>query len=188
MKLSVFIFLLIIPILTFSQEKKIEKEERIELSAMPEKAQTYLEDFMPQEIRRLRYYFETDGSSESYEAKFKYKRRRFSVEFDKAGILQDIEVETEKEELAETVLTNIEDYISSRHERFRIEKIQAQFLSQGNDMKRSLKPGGVPDNYELIVATKNKGELKKFEILFDKNGEFKKEREIIRNSYDYLLF
>lgn len=177
-----------LPIFAFAQDKKIEKEERIDLTGMPEKAQTYLKDFIPGDIRRLRYYFETDGTSESYEAKFKHNRRRYSVEFDKAGILQDIEVETEKEELAETVLTNIEDYISSRHERFRIEKIQAQFLSQGNDMKRSLKTGSLPDYFELIVATKNQGDLKKFEMLFDENGNFKEERKIIRNSYDYLIF
>lgn len=188
MKHPIFILILIIPILTSSQEKKIEKEERIDLSEMPEKAQTYLRDYMPQKIRRLRYYFETDAASESYEAKFKYTGRRFSVEFNKAGLLQDIEVETEKEELPPSVLSNIEGYISSKHERFRIEKIQAQFLSDGMDMKRSLKPGSIPDNYELIVATKNRGELKKFEMLFDENGNFKEEREIIRNSYDYLIF
>lgn len=192
MKLKL-LFILLIPLLGFSQDKKIEREEDIESNEMPEAAQQYLSQNMPEKFRRLKFYFETDGDKESFEAKFKHKGHRYSVEFNKSGKLQDIEVKIDKKEMKEGSLKKIESFLKSNHERFKIEKIQAQYLarlrSPEENMQKSLqRKQSIPDNYELIVATKNDGKLKKYEFLFDNKGNFKEEREIIRNSYDYLIF
>lgn len=188
----ILIILFFIPFLGLSQDKKIEREESIDKEKMPVQAQIYLENNLPENFRRLKYYFETDGDSQSYEAKFKYRGHRYSVEFNKEGILQDIEVMIERKAVYPASLKSINTFLKSRHERFKIEKIQAQFLP-GNTpeacMQRSLRVQKTwPDNYELIVATKNQGKLKKYEFLFDRDGNLKEEREIIRNSYDYLIF
>ena len=44
------------------------------------------------------------------------------------------------------------------------------------------------ENYELIVAIKQKGKLKKMEILFNARGEVLNRRDILRRSYDFLIF
>ncbi|MCH4822724.1 hypothetical protein ML462_06010 [Gramella lutea] len=193
MKHWLLIIILMLPIFASSQDKKIEKEEDIDREEMPERAQEFLLLNIPEDIYKLRHYFETDGEKESYEAKFKFNRHRFSVEFDEDGILEDIEVQVKKKDLKNEILKKIEHYLDTKHDRFKIEKIQAQYLSNKEDpeltMKRAKKfDSNFPDHFELIVATKNKGKLKKYEMLFDAKGNFKNEREIIRNSYDYLIF
>ncbi|WP_162431042.1 hypothetical protein [Christiangramia aestuarii] len=182
-----------LPIFATSQDKKIEKEEDIEREEMPEKAQQYLLKNLPEDINKLRHYHETDGDKESYEAKFKFNRHRFSVEFNEKGKLEDIEVQVKKKDLKPEVLKNIENYLGQQHDRFKLEKIQTQYLSKKEDAEKTMNrakkfESNSPDHYELIVATKNKGKLKKYEMLFDADGNFESEREIIRNSYDYLIF
>lgn len=193
MKHLLLIIILMLPIFATSQDKKIEKEEDIDREEMPEKAQQYLVENLLEDINKLRHYHETDGDKESYEAKFRFNRHRFSVEFNEMGALEDIEVQVKKKDLKPEVLKNIENYLGQQHERFKIEKIQAQYLSKEEDSEKTMKraekfDSNSPDHYELIVATKNKGKLKKYEMLFDANGIFENEREIIRNSYDYLIF
>lgn len=183
----------ILPIFAFAQDNKVEKEDRIPLEEMPEKASSFLKENLPENIRKARYYYETDGKHTSYEAKFKYARRRFSVEFNTEGRLEDVEITAEKNELIKTVYNNIEAHLDKNHERFRIEKIQAQYLTNEdtdkNTFTRSLNfQNFQPDKYELIVATKEAGKLEKFEMLFDAMGIFVEKRKIIMNSYDYLLF
>ena len=180
--------LFLLPALTIGQAKKIEKEEDIARKKMPEVAKSYLSQNMPK-----KYYYETDGDKESFEAKFKHKGSRYSVEFNKQGKLQDIEVKVQKKQMKNNSLEKIKSYLKSNHERFKIEKIQAQFITDKRSPDESMVKSrdvqnSIPDNYELIVATKNDGKLKKYEYLFDSDGNFKKEREIIRNSYDYLIF
>ncbi|MCP9199540.1 hypothetical protein MKO06_06455 [Gramella sp. GC03-9] len=192
MKQMLLSFLLFLPIFALSQDKKIEREKDIDLLEMPKAAQRYIQDNLPENHRKLRNYYETDGEKESYESKFKFQGNRYSVEFNKNGKLEDIEVTLKKRELQKDLLEKIENYLETQHDRFKIEKIQAQYLA-GNKHTSAVLPGGInenvtPDNYELIVATKNDGKLKKFEMLFDSDGNFVSEREIIRNSYDYLIF
>jgi len=193
MKHLLLLFIYILPIFALAQDNKIEKEDRIKLEEMPESVSLFLKENLPENIKKVRYYYETDGQKKSYEAKFKYERYNFSVEFNKDGNLEDVEITAKKNELIKLVYGNIEAHLEQNHERYRIEKIQAQYLSKDGDAKntfyRSLNFRKLqPDNYELIVATKEKGKLEKFEILFDEMGIFKEQRKIIRNSYDYLLF
>ena len=192
MKHLLLTVLLILPIFASSQDKKIEKEEDVDRDQMPAIAQQYLRINLPRDINKLRFYHETDGEKESYEAKFKFQGNRFSVEFNEMGHLEDIEVQIKKRNLDKQIINNIEYYLESQHDRYKIEKIQAQYLSPEKvddvTMQRAKKVDLKPDNYEIIVATKNQGKLKKFEMLFDPAGNFVNEREIIRNSYDYLIF
>lgn len=193
-KLLIVIFCFSVALMR-AQEKKIEKEERIDFREMPAST-LFLIKKIPENAKRLRYYYETDGEKESYEAKFKLSSATFSVEFGKAGKLQDIEVTLDAKQLPTTTLKNIQTYLAANHERYNIEKIQAQYLSTATNLEstedlllKSLSfKSQKPDNYELIVAVKNNGVLKKFEMLFNETGKFKNERKILRNSYDYLIF
>ncbi|APU67863.1 hypothetical protein [Christiangramia flava] len=189
MKKLVLLFLLI-SVSVFSQNEKAEKEESINRTEMPEKAQQYLAENLPQHARKVRYYFETDGDRKSYEAKFKFQKHRYSVEFSAPGQLEDIEIEVDHNELDEEIFQKISRHIDRENERFRIEKIQLQFLPDTTGKLPLEKVGfqAQPANYELIVATKNSGKLEKFEMTFDAQGNFVKKRKATRISYDYLIF
>jgi hypothetical protein len=43
-------------------------------------------------FKRVKFYKESDGDKISFEAKFKYKKQHFSVEFFASGVLEDIEI------------------------------------------------------------------------------------------------
>ncbi len=173
-----------------AQDKKAEKEESIDKKEMPESAQSYLAENIPKKARKIRYYFEIDGDKKSYEAKFKLNSYRYSVEFSVNGELEDIEVEVDDDELDQSIFQNITRYIDAENDRYKIEKIQLQFLPESADIaaiyRTPLKANY--SNLELIVATKNSGKLEKFEMTFDASGNFIKKRKAIRISYDYLIF
>lgn len=186
-----YIFLFIICCSSvYSQQPKREKEEDIQRNEMPVSVQQYLDRNIPSEARKVRDYFETDGSKKSYETKFKYKGRKFSVEFSENGELEDIEAEAKSRELAQSIINNIRTYLENENDRYKIEKLEAQYRSdKGAEMTKALNLfKNEPDFFELIVATRNKDKLEKYEITFDKKGNFVKRRKVIRISYDYLIF
>lgn len=61
MKPFLLLILLILPVFAHSQDKKIEKEEGINRNQMPGETQNYLEENLPEDINKLRHYYETDG-------------------------------------------------------------------------------------------------------------------------------
>jgi hypothetical protein len=191
MKKAFSILFLMISFAAFPQEKR-ETEKRIDRDEMPEKAMGFYDSQVPKDIRWERFYFEKDGADESYEAKFKFDGHGFSVEFDKTGELQDIEIGLKENEIPEPVLEKIKGQINAENELFNIEKIQGQFLPNGSsknvfgralDFKKT-----TPDRYELVVAVKNNGHKKHYELLFDHEGNFVQKRKIIRESSSSLLF
>lgn len=191
MKQFIILSIMLLPILLLSQEKR-EKEERVKEQDFPVAALLFL-NTDSNDYRRLRYYYETDGERESYEAKFKKDGEWFSVEFNTEGQLQDIEVTTDWEDLPKSFHQSLENYMQSNYERWKFEKFQRQFLPQENntDLLKSVLSNPLtvsPFNIELIVATKNDGKLQKFELLFTSEGQFLQKRKVIRRSYGFLLF
>lgn len=190
-KIGFSILFFLISFAVFPQKKR-EVEKRIDKAEMPGKALLLYDSQVPGDIKRERFFFERDAGSESYEAKFKFKNRILSVEFGKAGELQDIEIEVGKNMLPESVLNKIEEYLETENEFYNIEKIQAQFLPKGSpeqafEAALNFKKNK-PDNYELVVAVKNHGARKKHELLFDQEGNFAQKREITHESRSSLLF
>lgn len=191
LKKSIF-FLFLISFSVFAQNKKIERERRISEEEMPEKALRLLNAEKPEKARRIKFYLETDGEKASYEAKFKYRGHRYSVEFDTLGQLQDIEVELKNRDLPEHIFREITIYLTNDSEKHKIEKIQAQFVtseSAARNFQRSLNfESNKPQNYEVIVVLKKDDQFHKFEMLFDDSGKFIRKREITRNNYDYIIY
>ena len=87
MKLKTFIFLLCFCQFVFCQTKN-EKEKRIPLAEFPEAAKAVIKN-LPDDCKRLKFYKETDGEKQSFEVKFKYKRKRYSLEFSEDGNIED---------------------------------------------------------------------------------------------------
>ncbi len=190
-KIAFSILFFLISFAVFSQEKK-EVEKRIDKAEMPRKAVVLYEAQVPKNIRWERFYFEQDGEKESFEAKFKFKKHVFSIEFSKAGGLQDIEIAVKKNRLPEPVRNKIEVYLDTENDLYNIEKIQAQFLpkrspNQTFEVALNFKEY-TADNYELVVAVRNDGLRKKYELLFDHHGNFVQKREISFESPSFFLF
>ena len=191
-KLLPFLFFLF-SFAVLSQEEKREFEKRIDKSEMPNNALILYNSETPENIRKERFYFEKDGSKKSYEAKYKYAKHRYSIEFSENGNLQDIEIKIKEKEVSEKSFREIKNYLEKKHERYKIEKIQAQFVHRKNartvfQKALNFKAQSRPDNYEFIVLVKNNGERQRYELLFDHNGNFLQKRKIVHESYHFLLF
>jgi|TARA_B100000949_G_C14250067_1_gene437710 flagellar capping protein FliD len=174
----------------FSQVKK-EYEKRISEADFPAEALSLISPFK-KEFNRLKYYKEFDGDNQSFEAKFKYESSHYSVEFNNEGKLEDVELKLSKNKLPKALWEAIKLNLDSNYERWKLEKLQCQY-SHINNPKETLekalnKTQTKQENYELIVAIKQKGKLKKMEILFNARGEVLNRRDILRRSYDFLIF
>ena len=111
---------------------KREVEERIKLEEMPDKAVELLAVWL-EESKRSRFYHETDGRQQSYEAKLTHKKRRFSIEFDTNGNLQDVEEWMHFEKLPHNTQDSIALVLEEAYDKYKIRRVQRQFVPQEND-------------------------------------------------------
>jgi hypothetical protein len=176
------------PLQTPSKQKK-EREEKITLDLFPKNAAEVVTQ-IGYARKKVTYYRETDGKTLSYEAKLRYQDRKYSIEFDKNGLLEDVELDSRKRRIPKEALFKISKTLDSIARRYRIEKVQEQYVA-GDQNTQQIKEKIARDNfdnYELIVAFKDKRKIYRKEFLFDKNGNFISQRDIKRLEYDFLLF
>ncbi|WP_298521133.1 hypothetical protein [uncultured Kordia sp.] len=179
---------------TAQKSYKHEKEERIEKKAFPQNALDLLEKTLPKKITKVKYYKEQDSIKISYEIKLKYKGRKYSVEFSKEGLLEDVEVTVKQQHIPPKTLEKVKKHFYNTYSAFRIKKIQRQYNNTptidaetvmknafSNDRKSSY-------SYEIIAEVKTKKKRYFIEITFTKEGDFTLVRTVIPSSYDHILY
>ncbi|WP_353779166.1 hypothetical protein [Winogradskyella sp. 3972H.M.0a.05] len=176
---------------SFAQEKN-EIEERVSKEDFPKEALIHIEA-LPKTVKRLKLFRETDGSTISYEAKFKYNRQFFSVEFNTEGILEDIEVLMKQRDLDQEAFSNIKNYFKENHKKSRIIKIQKQYRPISQNAAELLKIALENAHfsniyYEIIAETKTGSSRALGEFTFSASGEFISKRVVAPSSYDYVLY
>ena len=176
------------PLQTPSQPKK-EREEKITVDLFPNNAVEVVR-VIGYARKKVTYYRETDGNKISYEAKLKYQDRKYSIEFDENGLLEDVELDSRKRRIPKETLFKISKTLDSIAEKYRVEKVQEQYIAgdQNSQQIQQKIARDSLDNYELIVAFKDKRKIYRKEFLFDKKGKFISQRDIKRLEYDFLLF
>lgn len=192
MKLKVLIVLLCFYQFVFSQTKN-EKEERITESEFPEAAIAVIKS-LPGDCKRLRFYKETDGKKQSFEVKFKYKRKRYSLEFSNEGTIEDIEVLTKFKLLNESVKVKINNYFKDSFKKHKIIKLQEQYVYRSvlnvttftnNILKNT---SSEAPNFEIIAEVKSDKERDIREFTFNSLGEFVNFRILNPTSYEHVLY
>ncbi|WP_046743057.1 hypothetical protein [Kordia zhangzhouensis] len=180
--------------ITAQNSYKHEKEERIEAKMFPKKALELLQHTLPEKTKKVKYYKEQDSLKISYEIKLKFKGDSFSIEFDKDGTLEDVEVIIKKREISTETYDKIKSYLNNQYDSFRIKKIQRQYrnTSQIAD-KKVIEDAfqehiGNPFLYEIIAEVKKAKKRYFIEITFSKHGDFQLVRTIIGSSYDHILY
>ncbi|MEN8817003.1 MAG: hypothetical protein ABF274_09065 [Nonlabens sp.] len=169
--------------------QKIEREEKIDAIDFPKNALQTVEE-IGYSRKKVKFYRETDGDKTSYEAKLKYKGSKYSIEFNQNGILEDVEIDLPKREIPKETRTLLNRRLDTIARKYRIEKVQLQYLNKGQtslEIQTRIDRKDF-DNYEIIVAFKDKRKIYRKEILFDNKGAFIQERDIKRQEYDFILF
>lgn len=175
-----------------SGQQKNEREKRIKADDMPNLAIDLLK--LVPDAKNIRYFRESDGERNSFEAKFKYRGRPYSVEFDPEGTLEDVEITVAFESsLEESLQEKIKALLKETSEEFKIIKCQKQYRhDSGNGaetLENALEVGPHQSIfYELEVYFRNKKTLEAYEILYDREGSFVSKRKIVKRATDNILY
>lgn len=188
--LTVGILLFIVFQMTANAQQKYERESRMKTDEVPVEALRFIEAVDMQ--TRWKWYYEENLKGNSVEAKTKYDGKRYSVEFDASGDIQDVEVETVLEEMDEKVSDKIMEELDSLFVRYKIEKIQVQYTAYRQLLISLLNDKSVvPDlnvQYEIVVKGRTANRPKLYELTFTDAGRLLESSEIIFRSTDHLEY
>jgi len=194
MKNKLFVLLIVLLLCSFfvSSQNKYEREHRIRKSQFPKTALDLIESEL-NNVKRLKFYKETDSTETSFEAKFKKDRLWYSTEFDDKGLLKDIKILIKHVDIPYDALSLMTNYFESQFSKYRIKRIQQQYPATQGELKKTLKNAFqnllLPSiNYEFMVAGKKDKKYLNFEILFDAEGNFIQIKRSLPPNYNHVLY
>jgi hypothetical protein len=176
----IVLILIMISLSAGAQEKK-ERETRVNRRDVPEDAREFINDTF-EGFKRVRWYFEESNEGNSFEAKFRWNRKLYSVKFDTKGKIIDIEWIVTFEDIPQTAKENIMAYLNENFTSYRILKIQKQLLGDEENLEDYIEEGYHPDvtiNFEFEIHGKSPENNNLWEILFSETGAPILRREII---------
>jgi len=186
----VLLLLLIISTQTIFSQSKYEKEIRIGENEVPIKAKTFVEKLQP--TNRVRWFKEIGLDSYSYEAKTKINGKRISIEFSSDGEFEDIETTIKLHEIPTETRHIIQQFLATRYERFKIDKIQRQYSGEAASvlayMADKTADRAVVKHFEIVISVKEEGSFVMREYLFDEDGNFISSQQIIHEIPVNLIY
>lgn len=165
---------------TIAGQVKYEREIRVSEKDVPKKAREWLKDAF-ENHRAVKWYFETTPDMNSYEVKFKYKSYDYSVKFDTAGLIIDVEKKIEFFEIRQPARSAILSYFDDHFQSYNILKIQEQATGDEDDLEDFIDENeeeGITIRYEIEFHGVTPEENKLWEALFSIDGEMIMQREI----------
>lgn len=174
-------------------QTKNEQEKRVKVNEFPELVQEYFKS-LPNKLKHLKFYKETDGEKHSFEAKFKLNKLHYSVEFDTFGKLEDIEIVIKEKHIPKPILKTILKYFETNFQKVRFIKIQKQYVNNSKKTDQQFinsvfdSPIGKNTHFEIIAEIKTNGERFLKEFTFKNTGEFEKSRPVSSSSYEHALY
>ena len=172
-------------------QDKYERETKVRAAEVPDAASGWLRDaFGP--VRGLKWYKEIYESGYSFEAKFKWRGRYHSVEFNPDGTLQDVEIETPLADLPPQVRENITRHLSETYRQHRITRLQVQYSGAPDALEHFFASGESTPlvvRYEIeYTATATDAPAHYREGLFDDTGSPLGSRRVVLPPTNNLLF
>ncbi len=178
---TIFIIILTFFITSLLAQKKVEKEYRISQEMVPSEALLFLKEVYGS-TEKAKWYYEEDAGKKSFEAKIKHNNHAHSIEFDTLGILEDIEIIIDWDEIPDIAKQNIEKHLTENYQKYGIERIQMQISGDTETIRKSIKKGEYyrPDilRFEIEYLGKIQKSHQLWEGLFNENGLFIEKREV----------
>ena len=173
---------------TLFSQQKYEQEIRIKEKEVPAKAKTFVKKSAFK--KKVKWYKEMRGNAVTIEAKTKHQKRKYSIEFNLDGNLEDVEIEISSKEIPDKTITSISKYFRNKYGRYKIEKIQIQYTGDSESVLKKVSKGSdskeVILRYEIVIITRIDKKFQKFEYLFSEQGNFIKAQKIILKNTDNL--
>lgn len=189
-KLLVPVVLVFLFVASSHGQVKYEREYRIKEGEAPQPAKEFIDSL--EVDGKIKWYREVNIEAESVEAKFMLDKKKHSVEFDTAGNLQDVEVNTEWNELIKEVRDSITSHFKQFFLRYKIDKIQTQYTGPPSQIIRLLRGAGsgkdITIHFELVVRGNKDHQMKSYEFTFNHDGKMVTYVEIVDINTDNLEY
>ena len=189
-KNNLFLLLLCLTCGNLSFGQKFEREYRIKVEEVPDKARRFIEALNFD--RKVKWYGEEGLNSKSIEAKTKYLGRKYSVEFDTSGHIEDIEIRIPTKAIPAKTLKSIKSNLDEEFESFRFIKIQVQYSGEPEALIRinadNWKEALVNKKYEIVLKGKTEAETRWYEYTFSEIGEVEGKSVVILRNTDNLEY
>lgn len=190
-KFKFLLFLIVFSVVSnlFAQDK-FEKESRIKRNDVPAKALLFIDSLNYN--TKIKWYKEEGLTSISIEAKFKYNKTRYSIEFDTLGNIEDVEIEVSWPDVESELSKSITKQLKLDCSKYKIVKIQRQFTGSENDLFSLLRNGihseQIKIKYEIVVRCNEQKEVNLFEYLFNEKGILVRKSKIIFKNSSHLEY
>lgn len=190
MKLLLFFIGFFYLAVSVSAQKKYEREYRMNVNKVPEKAREYVNEL--DLGARVRWYFEENEDDDAIEAKVISQGKDYSIEFDTEGNLEDIEIEIAWSEIPEETRKAIQENLSEMYSRHKIKKIQIHYEGDPEALKTLVNDGETDEvhttQYEIVVEGKKGLWVKLYEKNYSLEGRLNHTREIVLRNTDNLEY
>lgn len=175
---------------TTQAQHKYEREFRIKSETIPQSAKDFIDSISADS--KIKWYKEISLNDITLEAKFKYNKKKYSVEFDTLGKLQDVEFVIRKKEINSEVYNKIKYKLDSIYQKWKFQKIQIHYSGKSRDIVKSIRKNE-PTNtikifYEIVLKGKNLEDTQLYEITFNEQGELQNILQIIQDKADHLEY
>ncbi|MCF2518271.1 hypothetical protein [Dyadobacter sp. CY351] len=186
------IFVLMVGVLwnPCSAQKKYEREFSIKTDAVPQTAADFVNSVFTKS--KIHWYREESLTGNSIEAKLKHSKKRYSIEFDETGNIQDVEIVSSIDAMEGSSRATLTDNLGKEFSHYKIVKTQLHWNGPVAALKKSLLENmaakGVQTRYELVLkGTRDKLESY-FEVLAEENGAIVSIHQIVQRNTDNLIY
>jgi hypothetical protein len=181
--------LLIFSFQILSAQTKFEYEESVPVENVPENAIIALDELFS-EVKSEKWYKEISDEGVSFEAKFKSLKNAYSMEFDSSGVFQDIEQLIDFSTIPINTHDTILIYLETNFDGFKITRTQRQYSGSFEEVMRlfSFQSNNAILQYEIEFNGKKNKEKKRWEALFDAEGNLVRIREVKSDSSINLIY
>ncbi len=170
--------------------QKFEREYGVSYPEVPESAVAFVKgcDF----DRKIKWFKEESQDGISFEAKTKFRKTWFSLEFDTLGIVIDVEQKIKPKNMKPSDLEMINKALSGLFSKFKITKIQRQWKGAAPVLTQLIQTGKSKDDFQLawevVVRGRQDDQWNAYEVLISPKGEVKTVLKVIRRESDNLEF
>lgn len=173
-----------------SSQTKMEKEERIKEKDVPENARTFLDEAGAK--NKIKWYKDIGQNEMVIEAKTKHRGTLYSIEFDTAGQIINVEYIIKFRRLAPKIKENIKKQLDVKFKKYSIIKTQKQYTGQKAALKELIRNNETDKQfttrYEIVLKGAEENYKRKYELTTDSSGEFIEIEEIVEPDMDILIY
>ncbi len=171
-------------------QQKYEREYRIKPGEIPPRAARFIDDV----FRRvpIRWYGEESLTGKTIEAKLRSGGKRYSIEFDPTGEIQDVEIQTHFRQLPVKAKMRISEELTRKFDKFTVSKSQWQWTASQADLKIALLTDSLPTSvqirYELIIKARKDRSENQYEVLSEQNGAVIRIHQLVERNSTNLIY